>query len=945
MELTTGMRASKQEQVGGAGISEVSAAFERLGWGVVENTRHDLGTDLFVLARDERLFDLGLVVGVQVKAGDSYFGEPARSSEGGMVGWWFRDDDRSHIDAWVSHGLPHLIVLHDLNTRTSYWAHVTADVVVSTGKGAKVLVPIASTVDAGHRGALLSVAATPLPKQEWEGSAWTGAASLLPRDMLRHALVVPRLVAPHPNAGRGMALTPEQAVALLVQGRVRDLAEFAAGHADVPSLTEAMESPNWSWRFVGALGHRLTTGEIDKLLSVRDEAPAPAERAASFVTAAATLLEVGKTDEAILLLEAALACDEAEPVDHAWLTVQHARACAEVGRMDEARTAAAEVQSIRVTSPGDVTATAIAGVAAVLLFNTSGWRQRDVADVITGVDTTAAWWRTQQMSSGLAASASRTFEAWARDTTVIMTGGGDDVVNDRLLAASQTANYLGDQGAWCQLSGLLGQDMLLRAGHDADPVELRHGLNTLRLAGDEDALTLAVRQLVTNGPMTAVTLAAADVRLNASTRTTGPSDLALLQYGGDVLDEVTADRSAIWLLATLSDLSAFDAKTSPSYLLDARLVETLAAVVPAASPIGRRAVVEHLVVLPAQDDQLLASRWSRVVRAVPNDTWDQEAALRVGQAADAHHEDLRLPLLEVAARYDAQARARLVEQANHGSLDALAELGDVRTLSTEVVTNLINKLTVHVDQQVRDAHAGSFRFEDVGRNLALLNVWHPDLARWEPLFSLLEDKAVAGGHKVGALLLLASVTEHLRDDVRSRLKTIALALTDQPLSVRSSSLDDERDTAGAATELAAALDALDEDTIGHQLVVLLAQDSAHRHWAARLAHRLARPETTGVLLTLSQDPEPAVRAAAAAGLAFLVAAERGGAIAMNGFQRCLRDPGTAVPASVAATLAKTPTRSPVADEALTHLCGHASAYVRATAASAVGQEALSRTAE
>jgi hypothetical protein len=73
MELTTGMRASRQEQVGGAGTSEVSAAFERLGWGVVENSRHDLGTDLFVLARDERLFDLGLVVGVQVKAGDGYF--------------------------------------------------------------------------------------------------------------------------------------------------------------------------------------------------------------------------------------------------------------------------------------------------------------------------------------------------------------------------------------------------------------------------------------------------------------------------------------------------------------------------------------------------------------------------------------------------------------------------------------------------------------------------------------------------------------------------------------------------------------------------------------------------------------------------------------------------------------------------------------------------------
>jgi hypothetical protein len=128
--MTGRMRASRQEQVGGAGVSEVSAAFERLGWGVAENSRHDLGTDLFVLARDERLFDLGLVAGVQVKTGEdgsSYFREPARDSEGHLRGWWFRDRDRRHVDSWLSHVLPHLIVCDNLSTHTSYWEHVTAD--------------------------------------------------------------------------------------------------------------------------------------------------------------------------------------------------------------------------------------------------------------------------------------------------------------------------------------------------------------------------------------------------------------------------------------------------------------------------------------------------------------------------------------------------------------------------------------------------------------------------------------------------------------------------------------------------------------------------------------------------------------------------------------------------------------------------------------------------
>src|SRR5664280_663379 len=122
------------------------------------------------------------------------------------------------------------------------------------GSGAKVLVPKANTVDIQHRDALLTVAGTTRSNIVWEGSAWTGATSLAPRDLLRHALVVPRLVAPHPNAGTTAPLVPEQAVAMLVQSRLRDLDRFAQVQAEVPTLTEAAASTSWRWRYVGALG-------------------------------------------------------------------------------------------------------------------------------------------------------------------------------------------------------------------------------------------------------------------------------------------------------------------------------------------------------------------------------------------------------------------------------------------------------------------------------------------------------------------------------------------------------------------------------------------------------------------------------------------------------------------------------------------------------------------
>ncbi|GAA2351802.1 hypothetical protein GCM10010170_042130 [Dactylosporangium salmoneum] len=150
------MRASKQEQTGTAGANEVAANFERIGWGVARNSEHDLGADLFLMVRDHRLVDLGVVVGAQVKAGPSFFREPKRDHDGAVVGWWFREPDRDHFDWWLAHRLRHFIVLHDLGTRTSYWAPITKETVESTGVGAKVFVPAANVVDAGCADALFA---------------------------------------------------------------------------------------------------------------------------------------------------------------------------------------------------------------------------------------------------------------------------------------------------------------------------------------------------------------------------------------------------------------------------------------------------------------------------------------------------------------------------------------------------------------------------------------------------------------------------------------------------------------------------------------------------------------------------------------------------------------------------------------------------------------------
>jgi hypothetical protein len=922
---------SYQEQVGSTGATLAKAAFERLGWGVAVNPEHDLGTDLFVMARDERRFDLGQVVGVQVKTGRRYLKYPSRR-RGAVIGWWFRDDDRAHVDAWLSHALPHLIVLHDPVSEQSYWAHVTQDAVLSTGKGAKILVPKENTIDAAHRDALLQVAATARAGISLEGSAWTGAASLLPKDRLRHALVVPRLIAPHPNAGFDDPVSPVQAIALLTEARVAALQHFAMKHADVPTLADAVQSPDWGWRLVGALGHRLSTGELSQLQALLDEDTTDAtERAALAVVVAAELMEAGRVDEAVPVLEDELGRDEAEPVDHAWLRLQHARACVEVGRLNDARDDAAFVQRLRITHPDDITATAIAGVAAMIVFNTTPWMDRNVASVVQGADTTAAWWRTQTVAGALSAFADRTFETWSHDASIQI--GGGDQVNDELLAAALTANYLGDHGAWRQLYALLGQDKLVRLNRNSDPADASAGVNSLRMAGDDKALKLAVWQLAVDGPATAITITAADIDLDRSTHTTGQTDLLLLQYGGDLVDAAVAERTVKWLLATLRNPSAFLSRTTPSYLIGLQLIDTLAGVVPAAPPEVQEAVIKYLIELPAQTDQAHATSWARVAEALPADAWGEDA-MRPLASRSGDHWALHMTIQGLAARDDPDVRATLLAEAEVGSLDALGGLRSTDGLSDDAISRLIEQLSDQVTRQVGEAHDG--RYEggglDVGRTLVILNVWHPGQANWEPIFTLLSDPAVAPDHKHGALHVLASLTGRLSEEVRTRVAPIARSLSAAPPSVITSWLGPHHSIGGVAAHLAVALGAYDEEGTSEQLLKLLAGTSDERLWVVGIAGRERMPEHIGLLVGLCQAPEPDIRANAGAALATIVAAGGSSALAVAGLRRCLADPGTRVPQLIAKALVEAPSLAPEAQAVLNALRDHPSAMVRNTSA-------------
>lgn len=848
------MRASKQEGIGTAGQNAVASQFEMLGWGVAPNPDHDLGTDLWLMARDHRRFDLKQLVGAQVKTGadrtSKYFREPAFTSTGELRGWWFRESSRNHFEYWLEHSVAHIVVLHRLDRGASYWVQVTKAAVEWTGKGAKILVPIHQTVDMKHFDELLAVAASKRTPSAWERSAWTGAADLIPELRLRYAMVTPRLVSPHPNSLPDQ-LDPVSAVAMLVQVRLAELGHLQQKGA-CPTLDVALDSETWEWRLFGALHRFIETGDPTVMDQLHNDADTPGRRSTALVLTASGRLEDGKAREACELIDACLALDDADPVDYAWLQVQKGRCLAELGRLKESRELGIQVQSLYATAGHDPTAMAIAAAAAELVFLSSDWGTRSVGDVITATDTPASWWRSQAVAWGLDDEFDKEFKRWANDTAV--TFGGGNRAWCHLRAASLIANFAGDHASWRHAVSLLAR-LQLKSTNSSGPVAVVHNaLTCLRWAGDESSLKLATLRALGEGPADAVRLAGADLDLSQSTRTSSKADLAFISAAADVLDVNAADRAARWAMEVLDDPRTFIERIKPTYNVGYYVLEMLTALIPAISDVQRREIRHHIVELPPQPDQLMAHRYASLIDMFDDDEWSQDDRLRLAERHDDNWE-LADKVASLLAQQNPSERNALLDKARAGSLQALVGLGDVTLLPPDVVEACIANLTEKVDAQIADARAGRYGLGgvDLGAALTVLNASHSEQAKWKPIEDLLAEPSSHPRHIGPTLGLLPRIAERIPP---STATAIAIALR-QIMSRTPQPIFDETDVRGAA---AYALDALAPHAVDDAaLWSLMAGDSSQRQSLAATLARRRDVSQLNLLALLAHDSDSSVR--------------------------------------------------------------------------------------
>jgi len=914
------------------------AEFERLGWAATIDSRHDTGLDLYLRPRDQRRFELGVVMGAQVKTGPAYFKSEKKDTLGNVAGWWFYDPDRTHIDYWLGHALPHLLILRDQSLSVSYWALVAPDSVVNTGKGGKILVPRSNTVDEAHLEALVQAAMSRTPGLELEGSTWR-RAEIVPKDRVRYALLAPRLVAPHPNT-QPTNLDALEALASTILLRQPSERFFAAeddrfrnnGTWITPSLASAQEEGTWDWRAAAAVHTWLYRGDSSSIKELCVSAVDSREAGAAIaILKAAVHRQEGDPAATLADLQSIWEEDELEPAYQAWVLTHRASALLELGAAEEAIDLALEVVRARQQAPTDATLGALASSATEIIFQASGPRSLlsdegggrtvGIGEVISSGDTATGWWWSQLLSWALPSELDALFREWAPDGSVRF--GASDAVALRLTSAETLGLLAAHDGDWHLATNLLAKHLLVRTGPNSPSRDVAGHLWRLRMSGDASDAKQACKHLLSHGPVDAIRTWVSHIDPSVSTRSTALVDLGILTAAADVLEPHRADYIAGWAIDTLSvEAHDYIDRTRPTFDVWGRLIRLLAALAHVCQLDVQQRIARLLLDSAPEADGVKDQELARLARAVPTAAWQSELEAEALMLAQGSTHVARAMQRSVG-HTDAGIREQLINEACAGNIRALEGLDDVRDLPEAAVEGLVSTLVRQVEQMGANAREGMTTMggTDELAALILLNIWHPSLAQREPVLDSFENTALSPMKLENALEILAFRADAVPGHLRERVIAACMAIA---WRAESSCNSDDVDIRGGALEL---IQALGGDV---DLADAVSGDPTHRRAAAAILGRATEPSALPLLVALCRDPNPEVRNSAAAGLVRrAIGLERESAIVVRHVQRMLNAEGLAMAHHVARALYSA---RPVHDglrPLLDFMVVHPSAYIRA----------------
>lgn len=842
------MQQPLRRQLGATGEAAVDLFFKDLGWGPLSTGDQDLGTDLFVQIRDAALSDLTLMIGVQIKTGNSWFGTPGELS--GQHGWWYAESDQRHANYWTNHPVPHMIVLQNEDRSVRVWNFINRETIQNTGRGFKVFVPSDQVLAASQADYWVNAAIKALKQLSLEGSRWDFAiGDVADVERARYALLAPRLVEPHPNKGFAAPISWPEAIALCVQADADRWEHFAQSHETVPSLSEAHASDEWGWRFAAAIHSWIYAAAVEPLELLSTAGINSQNRTARDVALSLALVDQGRREDAQAVL-ARNAIENEYSAEQGWLSLHRARIFIEAGQLDEGRRLLEQATVQLAPVPRDVTVSALRAAAAWGLFEITDFGLQDVSAVVPAMDTVASWWRTQTVASALESAVTRSFQSWAGDTSINL---GPDTPHNLLFSAALVARLAGSHGQWrANMALLAAVDLSTERPHKADFDE---PLDELRRAGDDKNLALAIQRIRRIGPLRALQTLIKEVNSETVTRTTSRSDLVTIRYAGALAAAEDAERLLDFLLDSLESPEDYIARYSPSYDVLTALAEALTGIISFADDVQQGRLIDIILQLPDTPNQLLALSLHRLSTGLSKQAIEESQAAILHRAASSDMAPwFRWCLLAMIGPDDAGVRETIRQGLLAGSLDSLDALGTIDRLNEDEARQILNACRIAIEGYRQEGLTGGLSIggPDLAMLFAKIAVYLPGIADWEHLIEFLADTNVVAERKRDTCKFLSAVSPKLEAKVRTELQRVTGVLRTapkKPLDVFAGL----EPIGGAFDELFLSLAGEDHPSHDEILTVMLTGDESDRYDAADYLSSKAGSERVLAVLTADDN--------------------------------------------------------------------------------------------
>ena len=752
--------------IGAAGESFVTGWLQLMGWSVGK-VSPDSGTDLLAMPSNEGS-GVGYALGIQVKTGCSYFSES--TTRGIRQGWWFHSTN-DYLDLWAK-AIPHIVTLYDTDTQRSYWAYVDRREIMPTAKGWKVFVPATQTLDKEHAEIIWNIVRSHFESLQSSGTAWKSQIDDIKKeDLVRSALLTPRVIASHPNNYHDLSGLEVLAVHVLMRDEL-DRAWFQDEDQEAPrdrlfpiekSFLQASESDEWSWNAAAAIHKYLCRSDSTLIMGLFDKAQTQYEKVAAAILASVVCIDNEDLKKAHDWVCRARSTHNTK-MDEAWLDVQEARICLSMGdyesRIEASHKAYAAYVFVKDVK-SDRTAEALLASCSRILSQTNNplfipdedrhqYIEKNPANSLTlenhinAIDNAPQWWQEGHIGSALSQQVDFEFKGSIKNQETSVSVD----MKRKLVSAAFIASCAGNLVDWRQAWRLMAITNYSAALKNRDESLMLSSLSLLRSFGrmNEMKNSTAKALHVCRGQSFAED--ADSIDLSKVLESDLNNTLDYLYSIAAVTHQETAKRNVAWCKRWIDDNQIFSAK-SGDFNRGQRVIRLLFASCLAAGEEVAKETALWSYSQPAITNNAVADPFANGVRNLPSTVWKTLTEKR-NLAND-------VPLVQeaFATVTDIQADVRHVHLMN-GEINYLAGLDLEHNLSENEARAVMRNLATSVSNTIAMAKKGVHTRGGLQAEVALFLIGrlHPSLRNDSLVMDFLDEQTLFHDEKSPLLNML-----------------------------------------------------------------------------------------------------------------------------------------------------------------------------------------------